>query len=201
MVDSEWVTVTVAARRLGITRTAIYNRISRGTLKSQTDNHGHQLVNIADTVTPGTLRHVTRDTVTLTLNQEAPTEPRQTGQDGGDVVPAAIHREMIEALQTAHGAALVALQVQASRLQAEIERLQSDAAMERARADQQLVEERRRHESEIERLVGQVHAERSFWVERADAAEVRAEAAEERLHQAILHRTIQNRTWWRRWVG
>ena len=74
-------------------------------------------------------------------------------------------------------------------------------AIERARADQQLVEERRRHESEIERTIGQICAERTFWIERADAAEVRAEAAEERLHQAILDRTKQSRPWWRRWVG
>jgi len=31
---------------------------------------------------------------------------------------------------------------------------------ERARADHQFAEERQRHEAEIERLVGQVHAER-----------------------------------------
>jgi predicted DNA-binding protein YlxM (UPF0122 family) len=56
MVGSNWVSVTEAARRLRITRTAVYNRIKRGTLQTQTDNHGHHLVNVDVTVTSDTLR-------------------------------------------------------------------------------------------------------------------------------------------------
>lgn len=166
----------MAARRLGITRTAVYNRINRGTLKSQTDNHGHQLVNIADTVSRDTLRHVTPDTVTPTLNPGRPTEPRQTAQGAPDAVPMSLYLLEIERIQAA--------------LQAQIDQLRADA-----------IEERQRHVAEIERLVGQVHAERSFWIERADQAEVRAEAAEARLHERRLPAPDLALPWWRRWFG
>ena len=42
--EAEWVTVSEAARRLGVSRQAIRGRITRGTIPSQTDNHGHPLV-------------------------------------------------------------------------------------------------------------------------------------------------------------
>jgi hypothetical protein len=42
--NAEWVTVSEAARRLGVSRQAIRGRITRGTIPSQTDNHGHPLV-------------------------------------------------------------------------------------------------------------------------------------------------------------
>ena len=65
------------------------------------------------------------------------------------------------------------------------------AALAVARTD--ITTERQRHDAEIERLVGQIHAERSFWIERADAAEIRAEQAEQRLADS-------RRPWWSRWL-
>ena len=43
-VDMEWVTVSEAARRLGVTRQAIRGRIARKTIPCQHDNHGHPMV-------------------------------------------------------------------------------------------------------------------------------------------------------------
>ena len=69
------------------------------------------------------------------------------------------------------------------------------------RAD--LETERQRHTAEIERMISQIHAERTFWIERAeDQAEVRAEAAEQRAAEAQRQaRELAERMarpWWRR---
>jgi hypothetical protein len=87
-----------------------------------------------------------------------------------------------------------------------------DREIDRLRAD--LQSERQRHDAEIERLVGQIHAERAFWTERADAAELRAEGAEQRAAEVnrMLHDLVQRimalpageaapaaRPWWARW--
>jgi len=166
MGDPDWVTVSEAARRLGVSRTAIHNRIKRGTLSRMTDNHGNPLVQVSVTravpVTVATCRNGTPDTVT-------PPEPPQPRQDVSEMIPASVHLRTVEVIQEAHSAALAAL-------------------------EQRLSQQDANHLAEVERLVGQVHAERSFWIERADAAEVRAEAAEQRLAES-------RRPWWARWLG
>ncbi len=162
--DSDMVSVSEAARRLGISRAAIRSRIKHGSLVSMTDNHGNPLVRLplppssnappetSMVVSPGTLQ-----------------EARQPRLDAPGLLSLSDVRQLLGEQQTAHSAALAAL-----------------------RADMET--ERQRHDSEVERLVGQVHAERSFWIERADAAEVRAEAAEQRLADS-------RRPWWSRWLG
>jgi len=190
MVDSEWVTVTLAAKRLGITRTAVYNRIKRGTLQTQTDNHGHQLVSIVDTVARDTLRHVTRDTVTVGLIPEVPTELRQPTQDASEVVPLSLHRETVAALQ-------------ATAKEAE-ERHRADMAQERDQMARQLAERDSLHLGAIERLQAQAALERALWLERVDAAELRAERVEQRLDQVLDHllqRQPEREPWWKRWFG
>jgi len=91
--------------------------------------------------------------------------PPKPVQEAPELMPRSVHKEVVEALQ---------------------------AALDAARSDMET--ERQRHDAEVERLVGQVHAERSFWIERADAAEVRAEAAEQRLADS-------RRPWWSRLLG
>jgi hypothetical protein len=66
-----------------------------------------------------------------------------------DIVPFAVHKQIIETIQSA--------------------------------CNESLSAERTRHQTEIERLRADHERERSFWVERADEAEVRAGAAEQRL--------------------
>ena len=65
--------------------------------------------------------------------------------------------------------------------------------------------ERRRHEGEVERLVGQFHAERSFWTERADAAECRAEqstaALSDLVNRIMTMIPAPAPSWWERWFG
>ena len=54
----------------------------------------------------------------------------------------------------------------------------------------------------INRLQAQSAIERSLWLERVDAAEVRAERVEEKLDR-VLDQLLeqQSRPWWRRWLG
>ena len=192
----DWCSVSEAARRLGITRSAIYSRINRKTLDAMDDNHGRPLVRVSVSggcqLTGGSLRKLTGVTVT-----DSATEPRRLIQDG------VIHDAALAALQQTHGAALAALQGQVDQLRTGLD------------------SERRRHDAEIERLIGQVHAERSFWVERADRAEMVAEQAlahaadaQRRMADLVelltqpLHQSHppaptrpERDPWWRRWLG
>ncbi len=79
----------------------------------------------------------------------------------------------------------------------------------------QIAHERQQREADMARLIGQVAAERALWIERIDVAEIRAEAAEARweatdqkLHQVLdrlLERQVgpapDGRSWWSRWFG
>lgn len=48
--ETVWLTIPVAAKRLGVTPQAIRNRINRGTLETQKNNRGQILVRVAPTV-------------------------------------------------------------------------------------------------------------------------------------------------------
>ncbi len=56
------------------------------------------------------------------------------------------------------------------------------------------------HGAEITRLVHQVAAERALWLERVDAAEIRAEKVEAKL-DLVLNEVLadRRRPWWKRW--
>ena len=82
--------------------------------------------------------------------------------------------------------------------------LQAVIEHERTEASRERDERERRHEAEIERLVGQIHAERSFWIERADRAEIVAEQATSQATDmakrlADLAERTAGRPWWRWW--
>jgi hypothetical protein len=69
------------------------------------------------------------------------------------------------------------------------------------------------HLDTLGRLQAQAAAERSLWLERIDAAEIRAERVEQRLDQVLDHLLTERRSvltqdetgdrepWWRRWFG
>ena len=55
------------------------------------------------------------------------------------------------------------------------------------------------HAAEIGRLIDQVSAERSLWLERVDAAEIRAEKVENKLDRVLEELlTDRRRSWWAR---
>jgi hypothetical protein len=66
--DNEWCTVNEAARRLGVTATAIRNRIKRGTLDTRPNGNFGRLVRVPPTVTLTPKEPVPR-TVPLTADE------------------------------------------------------------------------------------------------------------------------------------
>ena len=87
-------------------------------------------------------------------------------------------------------------------------------AHERAETARRLAERDSLHLGHIERLLAQAGIERSLWLERVDAAEVRAERVEQRLDQVLDQlladrrqpavgqvEQVERAPWWRRWFG
>jgi hypothetical protein len=89
----------------------------------------------------------------------------------------------------------------------------ADMASERAETARRLAERDTLHLDTLGRLQAQAAAERSLWLERIDAAEIRAERVEQRLDQVLdvllnerrqpvsQVETGEREPWWRRWFG
>ena len=152
---ASWLTIPAAARLLGVTPQAIRKRLKRGTLNSRRNNRGQELVLVpgAPVRTPEPEPEPPEPWI-----RDPTSEARQTPQDAGEMIPAAIHREMIAVIQAAHSATV-------AELQGQVDQLRSDR-----------IEERRRHEGEIERY-------------RRDMALERTETARQCAEHDILHRT------------
>ncbi len=123
MEESGWITLTEAARRLGVSRTAVRQRVQRGTLPTMMDNHGRPLTRLQDgsgTVRNGTFHNVPDGTV------PPKTEPFQNVPQGAvsasEAVPVSVVRDLLAQQQAAHVAVLAAIE---QRHQAEIARLES----------------------------------------------------------------------------
>ena len=67
MAEDDWCSVSEAARRLGVTPTAIRNRIKRGTLEHRPNGNQGKLVRVSRTVTP-TVPEPLGGTVTPTVS-------------------------------------------------------------------------------------------------------------------------------------
>src|SRR3954471_16879532 len=73
--DDEWCTVNEAARRLGVTATAIRNRIKRGTLETRPNGNFGRLVRVPLTVTLTPEEPVpltVPEPITLTVEERVP---------------------------------------------------------------------------------------------------------------------------------
>jgi hypothetical protein len=181
---TSWVTVSEASRRLGVTRAAIRKRIARGALEAHTDNRGNPLVRL-----PGTKSEVPSGT--------GPKVPDGTILPVPSVPPGT----------SASVPGVSVLMVPASMLAEAI-------AQERAETARQLAARDSLHLDTLGRLQAQAAAERSLWLERIDAAELRSERLEQRLDQ-VLDQLLADRRqpvalqvsqgerapWWRRWFG
>lgn len=104
--EAEWVTVSEAARRLGVSRQAIRGKIVRGTIPYQMDNHGHPLVKAIPPL-PGTPRNgMERKAPPSTL---PPTTPEPAWAPSLDDVRRLLG-EQAGRLERQHNAAITALQ-------------------------------------------------------------------------------------------
>jgi|GEM_PF-5833751 len=185
-------TIQQAAQRLGVSVDTVRRRLHSGALRGQRDNTGQWRVALAsgDVEMP---MHEVPSAVHRQPMQEAP-EARQSPQDNPEAVPLALHQETIEAIQRTSSAALAAIQEQ-------VEHLRSDITHERAQAARQLAERDALHLDAIGRMQAQTAVERSLWLERVDAAELRAERVEQRLDQVLDVLLTERWPWWERWFG
>ena len=183
MSDHDWVTVSEAATRLGMTKDGVRKRIERGKITATRDNTGQLRVSLSSS----TLSTVVRPVVMSQTPLSAVPMPQNPGDD--KMIPAVV-----------------------------LEVVERERERERADHARQLADRDNLHLGHIERLMAQAAAERSLFLERVDAAELRAEAAEaraaavdEKLHQIfsrLLERPLSAgsgaepaRPWWARWFG
>jgi len=195
-----------AARLLGVSDETVRRRIRSGEMKGGRDNHGRMWVDIETVAAPQD--HTSVPTVGHTATEV--------------MVPMAV----LERLQESHREALAAFNEMAERHDRQHQEQLEQARIEHARQQEQM---RADHVAELARvsslnldLIGRIQAqasaERGLFLERVDAAELRAEAAEaraavvdEKLHQ-VLDRLLERpssvvstqepaRSWWSRWFG
>ena len=140
--EERWVSISEAARLLGVSRQAVDHRIKRGTLRTRANNRGQKLVQIPATVEVTVEASNPSTTV-------APPEPRHPASDAPETMPLSVHRETIEAIQRASGESLAALQTAMDRQerqhQAEVDRLQK-------MADRRFEQMMFSHEDEVAKL-------------------------------------------------
>ena len=172
MSDPEWLSVSEAARRLGISRSAIQNRVKRRTLETMTDNHGRPLVKVAvpagATVLPASLHNVA-DAMVARQAVEAPQKPQSppSGMISLDDV-----RIMLSEQREYHDAAMVALWDHA----------RADRDADRQHHADELARQDARHLAELTRL------ERAYQ-SAADALMAKV--------SAVLVASRPRRSWWR----
>jgi hypothetical protein len=65
--DGEWLSINAAARRLGVTATAIRNRIKRGTLQARPNGNFGKLVRVPPAMLPVTVTLIPREPVGVTV--------------------------------------------------------------------------------------------------------------------------------------
>lgn len=168
--DNDWCSVSEAARRIGVTRAAIQNRIRRHTLETMTDNHGRPLVKVV--VAGGaTVCAATPRKVTVAGQHPEPPQPRQ---DAPETVPLTLHREALDRQQATYRETVAMLRADMDadrqRHDAELARRDSDRDAERQRHLAELARMERTHQVATDSLMARVSAvlvasrpRRSWW--------------------------------------
>lgn len=131
MEDAPWITLSEAARILGVSRTAVRQRVQRGTLPTMSDNHGRPLTRLqteSATVRNTTVRNVPIGTV-AEISEPLQTVP-QPSAGAPEAMPVSVVRQLLEQHQAASGAALAAIE---QRHSAELARVERSHAAELAR--------------------------------------------------------------------
>ena len=196
--DLKRIPVIEAAQRLGVSVDTIKRRLRSGNLSGQRDNAGKWWVHLTDE---------TKDSHAETDNLHG-VPWRASHAAAGQSDPPKLDEQMVA------DNLVCELRRQNEFLRADISAQQSRHDAEIAR---RMVERDSLHLGHIERLMSLAAAERSLFLERVDAAELRAETAEARaaavdqkLHQ-VLDRLMERQTlatqapdglpWWARWFG
>ena len=175
--------------------------MKRGTVQHRLDNRGNPTIRVAGKVAAIASETLAHNSSHQPATAVAPLHPTD--------LPAQLSsREYFEAIQAAHNTTVKILQAAAAETEA---RHKAEVADQQARHDaetaRRLVERDSLHLGHIERLLAQAGIERSLWLERVDAAEVRAERVEQRLDQVLdqlladRRQQVERAPWWRRWFG
>lgn len=172
--DDDWCSVAEAARRLGVTPTAIRNRIKRGTLKTRPNGNLGHLVLVPK---PEPVPLTPADTVTGTVSSTVPA-------DALDRVTDALVAELRGRLSE--------LQARITSAEAERIALQREAAQERAQAAEERARLQRALMDTGQRLAGLSEARE------ADLDRHRHEVDELRRELRELRRRPW---WWRVWAA
>jgi hypothetical protein len=206
-----WLTTGEAAKALGCSRQSVQQRIKRGTLDTRSGNRGQRLVGV-----PSLAQALAVPRTTSSLSQAlAPEliepEPPQPATSATETVPLSLHLAEVERLQAARET-IAAHSATVAALQSQVEQLRSVSASHDAETARRLAERDALYLDTLGRMQAQAAIERSLWLERIDAAELRAERVEQRLDQVLdqlLERQRQSATspveqgqpWWRRLFG
>ena len=172
--DDDWCTVNEAARRLGVTATAIRNRLKRGTLDTRPNGNFGRLVRVPRTVHP---------TVTLTPAEPVPVTVPLTPEERVTLtVTLTVLEDHVATLKGALGKA---------ELAGERAGQERDAANERARLAEA-------EAATVPALRETVEALKTALASSRDqTAEIRAE----RDRLLTREHLRESRRWWRRLVG
>ena len=181
--EDDWCSVSEAARRLGVTSTAIRNRIKRGTLEHRPNGNVGKLVKVPRTVP---------EPVPLTVTPTVPEPLGGTVTPGAEGVIKALEahvqtlRELLDERNAAHAAEVARLIENTTRLQDELQ--ESRAEAEHAKADQvrmardvatmfdelraladrqaELQADRARLQADVDRLAAELEQARRPWWQR-----------------------------------
>ena len=181
MADGEWLSLGDAARRLGTTPDAIRQRIRRNRVLARRGNDGRPRVFV----------------------ESGPTEQVEQASEQSSVIP---NRTASEHTEHDVSPLVAELRDQIERMRADTTEHQTrhdaEMAQERAETARRLTERDSLHLDTLGRLQAQAALERSLWLERVDAAELRAERVEQQLDQVLVELLGERRRpWWRRLFG
>ena len=202
MGTGKWAPLKQAAIELGSTVTAIRKRAKRGGLQLSRDNTGRLLVWLED-----------REEGAHDGGQDAREVPKSVGMSNLPTGAHLGHSGDTDLMPLARALEMVSEAVRQERSEhhRQQDQMRADHAAELARVSSL-------HLDLVGRIQAQAAAERPLFLERVDAAELRAEAAEaratavdEKLHQ-VLDRLLDRsspivptpkplRSWWARWFG
>ena len=200
----EWLTVSEAARRLGISRQALQYKIKKGKVDHRLDNRGNPMVHFAASPQNLAANFSGANGAGAPAKNSGSPAP-EIGLDGLGMMPLSVRCEVLEATQRAHIEAIAGLRAQIAHERCE-------HAQEREQAVHRLAERDAMHREALERQERQYCEVVECWRERADRAEIAAEESNRMLHDLISRimalpvpgappAPTQDRPWWARWFG
>ena len=217
----EWCSINEAARRLGVTPTAIRNRIKRGTLEHRPNGNIGKLVRVPPTVT-----------VTVTPTVPEPLEGTVPPGTDGTIKALEAHvqtlRELLDERNATHAAEVARLIEDRTQLQDKLQKARAEA--DHAKSDQvrmardvatmfdelkALADRHAELHADRARLQAELERERARIIDlQTESARARKEVENERAHSGTLvnqfeqvhreHRIDterERRPWWKRLFG